>query len=89
MKYIEDYLAEKMKIKVLGELKTIDKEVEPYMLVGERLVIDGTESDIVVWYADYSTWLEKKFEELKNKQDNNYYNIYQIEINILFNNNGK
>lgn len=67
MKYIEDYLAEKMKIKVLGELKTIDEEVEPYMLVGERLVIDDTESDIVVWYADYCTWLEKKFEELKNK----------------------
>ena len=67
MKYIEDYLAEKMKIKVLGELKTIDEEVEPYMLVGERLVIDGSESDIVVWYADYYTWLERKFEELKNK----------------------
>ena len=67
MKYIEDYLEEKMKIKVLGKLKTIDEEVEPYMLVGERLVIDGTESDIVVWYADYCMWLEKKFEELKNK----------------------
>lgn len=67
MKYIEDYLAEKMKIKVLGELKTIDEEVEPYMLVGERLVIDGIESDIVLWHADYFMWLEKKFEELKNK----------------------
>ena len=63
----EEYLAEKMKIKVLGELKTIDEEVEPYMLVGERIVIDSSESDIVVWYADYCTWLERKFEELKNK----------------------
>ena len=54
-----------MKIKVLGELKTIDEEVEPYMLVGERIVIDGSESDIVVWYADYCTWLGRKFEELK------------------------
>ena len=48
-------------------MKYIDEEVEPYILVGERLVIDGTESDIVVWYADYCTWLEKKFEELKHK----------------------
>ena len=50
-----------------GELKTTDEEVEPYMLVGERLVIDGIESDIVLWHADYRMWLEKKFEELKNK----------------------
>ena len=65
MKYIEEYLAEKMKIKVLDELKTIDEEVEPYMLVGERLVIDDMESDITVRYADYCTLLERKFEELK------------------------
>lgn len=68
MKYIEDYLAEKMKIKVLGELKTIDEEVEPYIIVGQRLVIDDMESDIVVWYADYCTWLESKFEELKKDE---------------------
>lgn len=67
MKYIEDYLAERMKIKVLGELKTIDEEAEPCMSVGERLVIDDMESDIVVWYSDYCMWLEKKYEELKNK----------------------
>ena len=54
-----------MKINVLGELKTIDEEAEPYMLVGERLVIDDMKSDIVVWYSDYCTWLESKFEELK------------------------
>lgn len=35
MKYIEEYLAEQMKIKVLGELKTIDEEAEPYMIVGK------------------------------------------------------
>ena len=67
MKYIEDYLAERVKIKVLGELKTIDEEAEPCMSVGERLVIDDMESDIVVWYSDYCMWLEKKYEELKNK----------------------
>lgn len=67
MKYIEEYLAEQMKIKVLGELKTIDEEAEPYMIVGKRLIIDDVESDIVVWHADYCMWLEKKYEELKNK----------------------
>jgi hypothetical protein len=67
MKYIEDYIAERMKIKVLGKLRTIDEEAEPYMVVGQRLVIDNMESDIVVWYADYCEWLEKKFEELKKK----------------------
>lgn len=67
MKYIEEYLAEQMKIKVLGELKTIDEEAEPYMIVGKRLVIDDVESDIVVWHADYCMWLEKKYGELKNK----------------------
>ena len=66
MKYIEDYLAERMKIKVLGELRTIDEEAEPCMMVGQRLVIDDMKSDIVVWYADYCMWLEKKFEELQN-----------------------
>ena len=67
MKYIEDYLKERMKIKVLGELKTIDEEAQPCMSVGERLVIDNMESDIVVWYSDYCNWLEKKYEELKIK----------------------
>ena len=66
MKYIEEYLAERMKIKVLGELRTIDEEAEPCMMVGQRLVIDDMESDIVVWYADYCMWLEKKFEEFQN-----------------------
>lgn len=56
-----------MKIKVLGELKTTDEEVEPYILVGERLVIDSIESDIVIWHADYFMRLKKQFEELKNK----------------------
>jgi hypothetical protein len=67
MKYIEDYITERMKIKVLGELRTIDEEAEPGMVVGQRLVIDNMESDIVIWYADYCKWLEKKFEGLNNK----------------------
>lgn len=59
-----------MKIKVLGELKTIDEEAEPCMTVGERLVIDDMTSDIVVWYVDYCMWLEKKYTELLQKNIN-------------------
>ena len=31
--------------------------------VGRRLVINGKETDIVVWFADYDAWLEKKYDE--------------------------
>ena len=48
-------------------MKYIEEEVEPYILVGERLVIDGIESGIVLWHVDYFIWLEKQFEELNNK----------------------
>ena len=34
-------------------MKYIEEEVEPYILVGERLVIDGIESGIVLWHVDY------------------------------------
>ena len=67
MKYIEEYLKERMKIKVLGELKLIDEYVDPDTPIGNRLVIDGIDSDIVVWYVDYAMWIEDKYEELKSK----------------------
>lgn len=78
MKYIEEYLRERVKIKVLGELKTIDEEAEPCMVIGQRLVIDGIESDIVIWHSDYSEWLEKKYDLLQkdyNILDENYRNL--------------
>lgn len=83
MKYIEDYIAERMKIKVLGELKIIDEESEPCMPIGERIVIDNIETDIVIWYADYSKWLEKKYDQLQeqyNILDENYRNLTKDTI---------
>ena len=63
MKYLEKYLEEKMKIKVLGELTTRDSvEGEE---VGVSIVIDGYEPGIEVWYADYSNWLDEKLENEK------------------------
>ena len=83
MKYIEEYLAERMKIKVLGELKTTDEEAEPGMPIGERIVIDNIETDIVIWCADYCKWLEKKYDQLQeqyNILDKNYRNLTKDTI---------
>jgi hypothetical protein len=59
MKYLEKYLEEKLKIKVLGELGIVDSSMGGE--VGVSLVIDGFEPGIEIWYADYAKWLEEKF----------------------------
>ena len=61
MKYLEKYLEEKIRIKILGEL-SVKSSVEGDD-VGVRLIIDGKETGIEVWYADYTTWLEEKIEQ--------------------------
>ena len=65
MKYLEQYIEEKIKIKVLGELTT--RECCEGDGLGVSLVIDGYEPGIEIWYADYSNWLEEKLEEYENK----------------------
>jgi hypothetical protein len=60
MKYLEKYLEEKLKIKVLGELGIVDSSMGGE--VGVSLVIDGFEPGIEIWYADYAKWLEEKIE---------------------------
>ena len=65
MKYLEQYLKEKMKIKVLGNLSTRESNLGEE--VGVSLVIDGYEPGIEVWYVDYSEWLELE-EKIKNKK---------------------
>lgn len=69
MKYIEEYLAERVKIKPLGKLTTVQEDVEPCMPIGERIVIDDFETDIVVWYSDYAIWLERKFQKALERID--------------------
>ena len=62
MKYLEQFIEEKYRIKVLGNLTTTScSEGET---VGLSLVIDGYEPGIEVWYADYCIWLEEKYEQL-------------------------
>ena len=58
MKYLEQYIEEKLKLKVLGQLTT--RESNSGEEVGVSLVIDGYEPGIEVWYTDYAKWLEEK-----------------------------
>ena len=72
MKYLEKYIEEKLKIKILGELTT--RECCEGDGLGVSLVIDGYEPGIEVWYADYSNWLEEQLEEkieiIESKKEN-------------------
>lgn len=63
MKYLEKFIEEKLRIKVLGKLETIDAPNGGE--VGVSLVIDGVDAGIEVWYADYASWLEEKIESAK------------------------
>ena len=60
MKYLEQYIEEKLKIKVLGQLTTT--ECPEGDEVGVSLVIDGFEPGIYIWYVDYAKWLEEKLD---------------------------
>lgn len=70
MEYILDYLKEEMFIEpVANATIDLDEEFEGEVPIGFRLIINGKDVDIVVWHADYSNWIEKKFIEL-HKQEN-------------------
>jgi hypothetical protein len=75
MKYLEQYLEEKMKIKVLSDLGIVDCSQGDD--VGVSLVIDGFDTGIEVWYVDYDMWLEKKLEENSKKLE---FNIVKTNI---------
>lgn len=65
MKYILDYLKEELFIEPIAGT-TIDVEEEfaaDDIPIGYRLILNGKDVDIVVWYADYGRWIEKKFIE--------------------------
>lgn len=61
MKYLERYIEDKLKIKILGELST--KESASGEEVGVSIVIDGYEPGLEVWYIDYAKWLEEKIKK--------------------------
>ena len=75
MKYILDYLREEIFIEPVAGT-TVDLEEEyaesDCPCIGRRLVLNGKETDIVVWFADYDAWLEKKYEETNLKLQEAY-----------------
>ena len=74
MKYIEDYIEQKLKIKILGELTFEElQDTCEGGYYGVELVIDGyrpgNRPGIQVWYVDYLNWLEEvKIPELLGKK---------------------
>lgn len=61
MKYIKEYLEQKIRIKPLGILTTEVHESEPGEYIGESILIDGKYTGIVIYYIDYINWLEEEF----------------------------
>lgn len=67
MKYLLDYLKEELFIEPIAG-STIDFEEEfatDNIPIGYRLIINGKDVDIVIWYVDYNKWLETKYINLK------------------------
>jgi hypothetical protein len=61
MKYLKEFLEQQYKIRPLGELTSKEYyEVADGALVGEEIIIDGFKPGIIIWYADYARWLEKR-----------------------------
>ena len=71
MKYIEEYIERKLKIKILGELKLEElQDTCDGGHYGVELIIDGFAPGIEIWYADYINWLEEtKIPELIKEQE--------------------
>ena len=64
MKYLEQYIEEKLRIKVLGKLTTTESTSGEE--VGVSLVIDGFEPGIEVWYADRNVLVPYRFAKFLN-----------------------
>lgn len=77
MKYLEQYIEEKIKIKILGELTT--RECCEGDGLGVSLVIDGYEPGIEIWYADYSNWLEEKLEAYEKEKQGGTITMITLE----------
>lgn len=75
MKYILDYLKEEMYIQIVEDaVVTYEEEyADCDTVIGYRLIINGKDVNIVVWYADYVRWIENKYICLKDAIGENIY----------------
>lgn len=81
MKYILEYLKEEMFIEPTAG-STIDLEEEYAsgdIPIGYRLILNNKDVDIVIWYADYGRWLEKKYVGLQT----DIQNTPKTEVSLL------
>ena len=69
MKYILNYLKEERFITFMPNVNIEYKEefADNYMPIGYRLIVNGKDIDVVVWYADYIKWIEEKYQILEDK----------------------
>lgn len=67
MKYLLEYLKEELFIEpVAGTTMDIEEEfASDNVPIGYRLILNGKDVDIVIWYVDYNKWLETKYVNLK------------------------
>lgn len=71
MRYLEQYIEENLRIKILGKLETKEIISDEEKLVGVEIWIDEYYFGLNIWYVDYAKWLEKKVELLIQKKDEN------------------
>jgi hypothetical protein len=68
MKYINEYLKEKVRVQPLGKVTYVDDE-DSAGWSGAAVRIDGVETAIFISHADYAEWLESKLDALKAKNE--------------------
>jgi hypothetical protein len=65
MKYVEQYIKESLKLQPLGEVKFEGLRTQECDETYEySVMIDGKDSRLEIWLADYVMWLEDKLTEL-------------------------
>lgn len=86
MKYIEEYLEEVLHIKPLGVItfgEPSDQGGWEEKSVGVQILVDGNETGINVWYADYAMWLENKLDKAKDNLGKDYLRLEDNSITAL------
>lgn len=74
IEYVLEFLEQERKIKPLGEVTLETEYVDCDTPIGYRILIDKKDVDIVIWWADYALFLEKKL-EIKDRLINHNFEL--------------
>lgn len=58
--YVIEFLETERKIRPLGEITLEEECVDSETPIGYRILIDKKDVDIIIWWADYALFLERK-----------------------------